>query len=66
MITRIAINSLDFGTLQHIKAPPKACQGVVSQLTVGKNFCIANIFPVRKLGEISSLIMRNHQIPNDD
>ena len=29
------INSLDFGALQYIKAPPKACQGVVFQLMVG-------------------------------
>ena len=62
----IAVNSLDFGTLQYIKVPPKACHGVVFQLMVSKNFCIANVFPVRKLGEIWNLIMRNHQIPDDD
>ena len=35
MIARIAINPLDFGVLQYIKAPPKACQGVVFQHMVG-------------------------------
>ena len=61
MIACIAMNSLDFRALQYIKAPRKAWQGVVFQLIVGKNFCIANIFPVRKFGEIWNLIMRNHQ-----